>query len=127
MEFERIRRLLGHESPRATCRHIVLTPIKENATRVAALLSGDVDFIAPVPPDRPGPDQRRRRTSNWSPCRGTRIIIFQMNQKRVEAFKDPRVRQAIAYAINQEGIAAKIMKGFATAGGAALAGGLCRP
>lgn len=28
----------------------ILTPIKENATRVAALLSGDVDFIVPVPP-----------------------------------------------------------------------------
>ena len=30
--------------------------------------------------------------------------------------KDKRVRQAIAYAINQEGIAEKIMKGFATPG-----------
>ena len=29
---------------------IVFTPIKEPATRVAALLAGDVDFIAPVPP-----------------------------------------------------------------------------
>ena len=29
---------------------IILTPIKEDATRVAALLSGDVDFISPVPP-----------------------------------------------------------------------------
>src|SRR5690554_7418193 len=45
---------------------------------------------------------------------GTRIILFHMNQERVEAFKNPKVRQAIAYAINQEGIAAKIMKGFAT-------------
>jgi peptide/nickel transport system substrate-binding protein len=32
------------------CGPIVLTPIKEDATRVAALLSGDVDFISPVPP-----------------------------------------------------------------------------
>ncbi|MFA7166601.1 MAG: ABC transporter substrate-binding protein, partial [Desulfoplanes sp.] len=29
---------------------IVLTPISNDATRVAALLSGDVDFIMPVPP-----------------------------------------------------------------------------
>ena len=29
---------------------IVFTPIKESATRVAALLAGDVDFISPVPP-----------------------------------------------------------------------------
>lgn len=45
---------------------------------------------------------------------GTRIILFHLDQERVEAFRNPRVRQAIAYAINQEGIAAKIMKGFAT-------------
>jgi peptide/nickel transport system substrate-binding protein len=46
---------------------------------------------------------------------GTRIITLQMNQERVAAFKDPRVRQAIAYAINNRGIADKIMKGFGTA------------
>ena len=41
---------------------IVLTPIKNDATRVAALLSGDVDFIMPVPPQDydPHPQGRRR-------------------------------------------------------------------
>jgi len=33
----------------------------------------------------------------------------------VAAFKDPRVRQAMSYAINREGIAKKIMRGQATA------------
>ncbi len=45
---------------------------------------------------------------------GTRIITFQMNQNRVEALKDVRVRQAIVHAINNEGIVKKIMRGFAT-------------
>ena len=92
---------------------IVLTPIKEAPTRVAALLSGDVDFIAPVPPT----DHRRIKGNNkvdLVTLSGTRIITFQMNQERVEAFKDVRVRQAINYAINQQGIAKKIMRGFAT-------------
>lgn len=92
---------------------IVLTPIKEAPTRVAALLSGDVDFIAPVPPT-----DHKRIVSNDKvdlvTMGGTRIITFQMNQERVEAFKDARVRQAVAYAINQEGIVKKIMRGFAT-------------
>ena len=40
---------------------IILTPIKEDPTRVAALLSGDVDFIAPVPPtDLARVDGKRR-------------------------------------------------------------------
>jgi len=38
---------------------IVLTPIKEEATRLAALLSGDVDFIMPVPPPGLCPGQKR--------------------------------------------------------------------
>ncbi|WP_017430140.1 ABC transporter substrate-binding protein [Vreelandella jeotgali] len=92
---------------------LVLTPISENATRVAALLSGDVDFIAPVPPN----DLERVRESDDAKLvtmSGTRIIMLHMNQKRVEAFEDPRVRKAFAYAINQEGIADRLMKGFAT-------------
>ncbi|WP_028470491.1 ABC transporter substrate-binding protein [Neptunomonas japonica] len=94
---------------------IVFTPIKEAPTRVAALLAGDVDFIAPVPPT----DHKRIKSSDnveLVTMSGTRIITFQMNQERNEAFKDARVRTAINYAINQEGIVKKIMKGFATPG-----------
>lgn len=112
MVFERFDGYWDSESP-GNVGKIVLTPIKENNTRVSALLSGGVDFIAPVPPtdlDR----IRRDEDTNLVTMSGTRIILFHMNQERVEAFKNPKVRQAIAYAINQEGIAAKIMKGFAT-------------
>ncbi len=95
---------------------IVLTPIKEAPTRVAALLSGDVDFIAPVPPtdlDR----VRDHADTDLVTMTGTRIITFQLNQDRVAAFKDPRVRQSIVYAINNEAITDKIMKGFGTGAG----------
>ncbi|RBI74558.1 ABC transporter substrate-binding protein [Roseovarius sp. TE539] len=91
----------------------VLTPIKEAPTRVAALLSGDVDFIAPVPPtdlDR----IRENPETKLVTMTGTRIITLQMNQNRHEALANPKVRQAIAYAINNEGIVEKIMKGFGT-------------
>jgi len=93
---------------------IVFTPIAEDPTRVAALLSGDVDFIAPVPPN----DMARIASDpnvDLVTMTGTRIITLQMNQDRVEAFKDTRVRLAITYAINNRGIADKIMKGFGTA------------
>lgn len=92
---------------------IVLTPIAEDPTRVAALLSGDVDFISPVPPN----DIERIRNSDKADLitlSGTRIILFQLNEKRVKAFADPKVRLAVTYAVNQEGIVEKIMKGFAT-------------
>ncbi len=112
VEFERFNNYWDTNSP-GNVDEIVLTPIKEAPTRVAALLSGDVDFIAPVPPT-----DHQRIVSNDKvdlvTMGGTRIITFQMNQERVEAFKDARVRQAVAYAINQEGIVQKIMRGFAT-------------
>ena len=92
---------------------IIFTPIKEDPTRVAALLSGDVDFIAPVPPN----DLQRIEQSpdvDLVTMSGTRIITFQMNQQRRPEFADPRVRQAVVYAVNNQGIVEKIMKGFAT-------------
>jgi peptide/nickel transport system substrate-binding protein len=112
LDFERFDDYWDSESPGNVDR-IVLTPISENATRVAALLSGDVDFIAPVPPndlDRVRNDDRVELVT----MSGTRIILFHMNQERVDAFKDERVRQAFTYAVNQEGIADRLMKGFAT-------------
>ncbi|GAB1410622.1 ABC transporter substrate-binding protein [Desulfovibrionales bacterium] len=92
---------------------IVLTPIKENATRTAALLSGDVDFIAPVPPQ----DLERLQSNkniNLVTMGGSRIITLQMNQKKKPEFADLRVRQAVIAAIDNAGIVAKIMKGDAT-------------
>ncbi|ERB62509.1 cytochrome C, partial [Vibrio coralliilyticus OCN008] len=95
---------------------LTLVPIKEDATRVAALLSGDVDMIAPVAPN----DHKRvkgAKNVDLVTLPGTRIITFQMNQNSNEALKDVRVRQAIVHAINNEGIVKKIMKGFATVAG----------
>ena len=113
VDFERFKDYWDTNSP-GNVDKIVFTPIKEGPTRIAALLSGDVDFIAPVPPadlDRIDKDAN----SDLITMSGTRIITFQLNQERRPEFKDPRVRQAIVYAVNNEGIVEKIMKGFGTA------------
>jgi peptide/nickel transport system substrate-binding protein len=110
--FERFADYWDKDSP-GNVTKIVLTPIKEDATRVAALLSGDVDFITPVPPQdfqRIEKDPKVQLVT----YPGGRIITVQMNQKRRPEFKDLRVRQAVVHAINNVGIAQKIMKGTAT-------------
>ena len=115
VEFERFKDYWDKNS-KGNVDHLTLKPIKENATRVAALLSGGVDMIAPVAPN----DQARVKENKGTTLvtlPGTRIISFQMNQDSNPALKDKRVRQAIVYAINNEGIAKRIMKGFATAAG----------
>ena len=113
--FERFADYWDKDSP-GNVDKIVLTPIKENATRVAALLSGDVDFISPVPPQ----DFQRIRSDKkvkMVTYSGGRIITVQLNQKRRPEFKDVRVRQAIVHAVNNVGIAKKLMKGTATPAG----------
>ena len=113
--FERFADYWDKDSP-GNVDKIILTPIKEDATRVAALLSGDVDFISPVPPQ----DFKRIRSDKKVKLvtySGGRIITVQLNQKRRAEFKDVRVRQAIVHAVNNVGIAKKIMKGTATPAG----------
>jgi peptide/nickel transport system substrate-binding protein len=95
---------------------LTLVPIKEDATCVAALLTGDVDMIAPVAPNDYKRIQKADSVDLYT-MPGTRVITFQMNQNSNPALKDARVRQAIVYAINNEGITKKVMKGAATAAG----------
>lgn len=110
--FERNADYWDTDSP-GNVQTAILTPIKEAPTRVAAILSGDVDFIAPVPPT----DLERLEADanvDLVTMTGTRIITLQMNQERHEALANVKVRQAIVHAINNEGIVEKIMKGFGT-------------
>ena len=111
--FERFADYWDRDSPGNVDR-IVFTPIKEDPTRVAALLSGDIDFAAPIPPTDLARIDRSDKV-NLVTMSGTRIVTFQLNQKRKAELADVRVRQAIVHAVNNAGIVEKIMKKFATA------------
>ena len=99
------------------------TPIGEDATRVAALLSGDLHMVYPVPVQDIG---RVNANSGTSAMTGPelRTIFLGMDQTRDELlyssvkganpFKDLRVRQAFMHAIDIEAIKAKIMRGLST-------------
>ena len=72
--------------------NLTVVPIKEDATRVAALLGGDVDMIYPVAPN----DLERVKNGKDSQLvtlSGTRAIIIELNQNTNPALKDKRVRQ----------------------------------
>ncbi|WP_261816392.1 ABC transporter substrate-binding protein [Vibrio gallicus] len=115
VEFERFDGYWDKES-KGNVDNLTLVPIKEDATRVAALLSGGVDMIAPVAPNDHNRVQNAKGV-NLVTLPGTRIITFQLNQESNPALKDVRVRQAIVHAINNDGIVKKIMKGFGTTAG----------
>lgn len=102
---------------------VVFTPIASDATRVAALLSGDVDLIEPVPVqdiDRVNSDPNTEALTGPE----LRVIHLGFNQMRDELptsnikgknpFKDPNVRKALYQAIDIEAIDKRVMRGLAT-------------
>ena len=110
-----LEKFADYWGPTGNVDNLTWVPIKENATRLSALLSGDVDFIAPVAPadlDR----VRENDKTELLTLASDRFIIVQLNQKVVPEFKNAKVRQAVIYAVNNAGIAKKIMRGFATTG-----------
>lgn len=108
---------------------VIYTPIVSDATRVAALISGEVDLVNDPPPqDVP----RLAQTSGIKILEGTenRIVFIGMDQARDELlyssvkgknpFKDKRVRQALYQAIDIEAIHKSTMRGLAQPSGAML-------
>lgn len=93
-----------------------LLPIRSDSTRLAALLTGDVDVISPVAPIDIA---RVQRTPNIKllALTGTRIVMLQINQSRRQEFKDVRVRRAMNLAVNQALIVEKILRGYGEAAG----------
>lgn len=100
--------------------NVEYTPIGNDSTRVAALLSGQVDVIEPVPLQ----DVARINASGKSKVMQgpeLRTIFLGMDQKRDELlyssvkgknpFKDKRVRQAFYQAIDINGIQRTVMRG----------------
>jgi peptide/nickel transport system substrate-binding protein len=99
---------------------VIFTPIGNDATRVAALMSGEIDVMEPVPLQDV---DRINASANAKVLVGPelRTIFLGMDQTRDELlysnikgknpFKDKRVRQAFYQAIDIEGIQKTVMRG----------------
>lgn len=109
---------------------VIYTPIKSDATRVAALLSGDVDLVT----DLPTQDVTRlRQDAKLKILDGAenRTIFIALDQGSAELkyadvkgrnpFKDLRVRQALNMAVDRETIRRVTMRGLSIAGGLMIA------
>jgi len=109
---------------------IVYTPIKSEATRVAALLSGEIDLLLdPSPQDLP----RLRSNANLKVIDGieNRTIFFGLDQFRDELpgsnikgknpLKDLRVRKALYQAIDSDTLKRVTMRGLSQPTGTIVA------
>jgi len=102
---------------------MVYTPVKENNTRVSALLSGNLDFVLD-PPVQDIDKLKQEKSVKVLEGSENRIIMLQMDQARDELlysnvkgknpFKDKRVRQAFYQAIDVMAIQKTVMRGLST-------------
>ena len=112
---------------------LVYTPIKEPATRVAALISGQVDFVL----DAPLQDIARIKQTPGLKTEETaqvRSIFLGLDMGSAELkysdvkgknpFADKRVRQAMYQAIDINAIKAKVMRNFSAPAGLTTAPGV---
>ena len=106
-----LERYDGYWAGPAKLRQVIFRMMPEPSTRIAALLSGEVQVIQEVPPDLV---ERLKGSPNVQvkTADGTRSYEIEMNTK-AEPFTDPRVRQALNYAINWDPILRDIYRGYA--------------
>jgi peptide/nickel transport system substrate-binding protein len=109
--------------PEHNLKEIIFTSIGSAATRVAALLSGEVDVIEPVPIQD---IQRVNASSTATVMSGPEIrtLFLGMDQERDELlysnikgknpFKDIRVREAFYKAVDVDLIKTRVMRGLST-------------
>ncbi len=115
--------------PKPPAVRVTIRPIPEGATRVAALLAGEVDVVEGIPiPDIPR--VAKNKGLRVLSKQGPRLIFIAMDSFRDRGgkhpegtpgipagqpnpFKDRRVRQAVYAAINSKEIVEKVMEGHA--------------
>jgi peptide/nickel transport system substrate-binding protein len=107
-----LERYDGYWAGPAKLRQVVFRMMPDPSSRIAALLSGEVQVIQEVPPDLV---DRLRASPNVEvkTAEGTRSYEIEFNTKAAP-FDDPRVRQAVNYAINWDPILRDIYHGYAT-------------
>jgi peptide/nickel transport system substrate-binding protein len=117
------------DKPVGNVKEVIYTPIKSDATRVAALLSGDVDLLTDLPTQDVA---RLRADSKLKVMEGAevRTIFFapdigspelkHSNVKGKNPFADKRVRQAMSMVLDREAIKRNIMRGLSVPAGLML-------
>ncbi len=111
------------DTPKHNLTKVEFTTIASDATRVAALLSGELDMVYPIPVQD---IQRVNDNATTTALTGPelRTIFLGMDQMRDELlysnikgknpFKDLKVRQAVMKGIDIEAIKSKVMRGLST-------------
>jgi peptide/nickel transport system substrate-binding protein len=122
-----MQRYEGYFGPRPDWDRVIYRPIPNDAARVAALLSADVDLIGSVPANEVA-DLRRNPDFVLSALPSTRCYFWALDQARdatpqitdldgrplaKNPLKDVRVRRALSMAIDRQALVTRVMQGQA--------------
>jgi peptide/nickel transport system substrate-binding protein len=108
------------DKPEHNLTEVIFTPIANPATRSAALLSGEVDMVHTLPINAIPRvlEQKGLRVMRKAELRTMLFFMDQLRDELVDSsvkgknpFKDVRVRQAMAMAIDAEAISRQVMRG----------------
>jgi peptide/nickel transport system substrate-binding protein len=127
-----LERYDGYWDEKPAWRHVDYRFITNDASRTAALLAGDVDFIDFVPTTDLANLRKDPKVKLWEQL-GLRLIFLGLDQSRdgpspfvtgsggekldKNPLKDRRVREALSVAINRQTIVDRIMEGAAVPAG----------
>jgi len=99
---------------------LIFKPIPEDATRVAALVSGDVDIAKNIPVDLIQMVKQSKRCNVLTAPSPLTINVFFDTLEKGSPLQDKRVRQGINYAVDKESIIKTILMGYGEAVGSPL-------
>ncbi len=117
------------DAPAGNITRIAFTPIGSDATRVSALLSGEVDVITPAPLQDA---QRLEAADGVTPLQNPSLRTIMLGMPHTDTLnadpdadanpvQDVRVREALWRAIDMDAIKTKIMRGNARIAGSIIA------
>lgn len=95
----------------AKLERVLFKPVPESASRISALLAGEVHIIENVPSHSVGTIETPRTIAQTA--EGTRTYYLGLNVN-LAPFQDRRARQAIGHAVNFEAIVDQVLSGYAT-------------
>ncbi len=102
----------GYHMGRAKIDEVIFRGIAEAATRNAELRAGNADVVVNVPPDSIEEVNASGRVTVKS-VPSSRVAMVFLNTLEYQQFKDPRVRQALNYAVDVDSIIKHVMRGYA--------------
>lgn len=91
---------------------LIFKPIAETSTRIAALLTGETDLIVNVPPEMVAQIEQNKDLRVVE-CYGGRDMFVGITNTN-PPLDDVRVRKALNYAIDKEGVIAQVLGGHAS-------------